>query len=183
MSLSIYKQKNGSWRADLDAYGQRKSKVHATKADAKRWSEIQEREFFLNYSTQQALNKKYVITVGEALARYSNEVSRFKKTAKKEMQRILYYQGVLPHVDWPLYEYKSEFLKQWEDSVMKRSIRPLKASSVLRDYSTLSAFLTGVVKIKDGLILILSKISGNQRSRLTESVELKLRSCRQYSRL
>lgn len=148
MSLSIYKQKNGAWRVDLEAYGQRKSKVLKTKVDAKRWAEIQEREFFLNFSTDQALNRKIIVTVHEALNRYAKEVSIFKKTAKKEIQRIKYFQNYLPNADWPLTEYRPEFLKQWEDSVMKRSIRPLKASSVLRDYSTLSAFFNWCRKDK-----------------------------------
>lgn len=140
MSLSIYKNKNGSWRGDLEAYGQRKSKVKKTKAEVLRWAQEQEREFFLNYSTDLALNKKIVLTVDEALNRYMAEVSIHKKTAKKECQRIKYYKNNLPFVDWPLVNYKPEFLKQWEHSVMNRSIRPLSASSVLRDYSTISAF-------------------------------------------
>lgn len=73
---------------------------------------------------------------------------RIKKTAKKETQRIKYFQKSLPNVDWHLVNYRSEFLKQWEDSVMKRSIRPLKAFSVLRDYSTLSAFFNWCRKDK-----------------------------------
>ncbi|WP_445114990.1 tyrosine-type recombinase/integrase [Acinetobacter sp. WZC-1] len=140
MSLSIYQLENGSWRADLSAYNQRKSKVKKTKAEVKRWAAETEREFFLNYSTAVALNKKIVLTVHEALSRYSAEVSMHKATAKKEIQRIKYFQEHLPYVDWPLTDYRHEFLKQWENSVTKRSIRPLKASSVLRDYSTLSAF-------------------------------------------
>lgn len=140
MSLSIYKNKNGGWRGDLEAYGQRKSKVRKTKAEVLRWAQEMEREFFLNYSTDLALNSKIVLTVDEALTRYMNEVSLHKKTAKKECQRIKYYKNNLPFVDWPLVNYKPEFLKQWEHSVMNRSIRPLSASSVLRDYSTLSAF-------------------------------------------
>lgn len=149
MSLSIYKQKNGSWRADLEAYGQRKSKVLRSKIEAKKWSEVQEREFFLNYSTNQALKSEIVITVHEALSRYAKEVSMYKKTSKKELQRIKYYQNNLPNVDWPLINYKPDFLKKWEDSVMKRSVRPLKASSVLRDYSTLSAFFNWCRKDKN----------------------------------
>ncbi|MDN5639078.1 MAG: site-specific integrase [Staphylococcus equorum] len=140
MSLSIYQLENGKWRADLIAFNQRKSKTFKSKNDAKRWSEIQEREFFLNFSTKQALNNKIVLTVEEALTRYMNEVSRYKKTAKKEIQRLKYYQNNLPFVDWPLVNYRPEYLKQWESLVMNRKIRPLSAASVLRDYSTLSAF-------------------------------------------
>lgn len=140
MGLSIYKTTNGKWRADLEAYGQRKSKVKNSKFELKQWAEEQERELFLNFSTKQALNKKIVLTVDEALTRYMNEVSLFKKTAKKEIQRIKYYKNNLPFVDWPLSEYRPEFLKQWESSVIRRSVRPLSAASILRDYSTLSAF-------------------------------------------
>lgn len=140
MGLSLYKTANGKWRADLEAYGQRISKVKNTKNELKKWAEEQERELFLNYSTKKALNNKIVLTVEEALTRYACEVSMHKKTAKKEIQRIAYYKSNLPYVDWPLVNYKPEFLKQWEHSVMNRSIRPLSAASVLRDYSTLSAF-------------------------------------------
>lgn len=140
MSLSIYQLENGKWRADLIAFNQRKSKVKKTKAELKKWAEEQEREFFLNFSTKKALNNKVVLTVDEALTRYMNEVSRYKKTAKKEIQRLKYYQLNLPFVDWPLVNYRSEYLKQWESAVMNRSIRPLSAASVLRDYSTISAF-------------------------------------------
>ncbi|ELW82867.1 hypothetical protein ACINWC743_3625 [Acinetobacter sp. WC-743] len=94
----------------------------------------------VNFSTIQALNNKIVLTVEEALTRYMNEVSRYKKTGKKEIQRLKYYQNNLPFVDWPLANYRSEYLKQWESVVMNQTIRPLSAASVLRDYSTLSAF-------------------------------------------
>ncbi len=50
MSLSIYQLDNGKWRADLIAFNQRKSKTFKSKNDAKRWSEIQEREFFYHTS-------------------------------------------------------------------------------------------------------------------------------------
>lgn len=76
-----------------------KVKLIKNKNDAKRWSEIQEREFFLNFSTKQALNNTVVLIVEEALTRYMNEVSKFKKTAKKEIQRLKYYQNHLPFVD------------------------------------------------------------------------------------
>lgn len=84
----------------------------------------------------------------EALGRYSDEVSRFKATGKKEMQRIRYFQDNLPNTDWPLSCYKGEFLKQWEDAVSKRTIKPLKPSTILRDYSTLSSFFNWCRKDK-----------------------------------
>ncbi|SPL69948.1 tyrosine-type recombinase/integrase [Acinetobacter stercoris] len=148
MSLSIYKMKNGILRADLAEYGQRKSKTGKSRSELLKWAKDQERELFLNHSTDLALNKKYVLTLNEALGRYAKEVSMYKKTAKKEIQRIKYYQAHLPNVDWPLLNYRGEFLKDWEYQVMHRSIKPLKAASVLRDYSTLSAFFNWCRKDK-----------------------------------
>lgn len=148
MSLSVYQQANGSWRADLRILDVRCSKVRKSKADVLRWAAEQEREILLNHSTQEALNKKVVLTVHEALTRYSNEVSQFKKTAKKECQRIKYLQNNLPKVDWPLINYQSDYLVQYRDSSMNRSIKPLKASSVRRDFSTLSAFFSWCIEKK-----------------------------------
>lgn len=90
-----------------------------SRAEAKRWLEVEEKEFFLNYSTQIVLQRKTIVTVSEALTRYADEVSFYKKTAKKEIQRIKYFQNHLSNVDWPLMDYRTEFLKQWEEQVMK----------------------------------------------------------------
>ncbi len=54
----------------------------------------------------------------------------------------------MPNTDWPLSAYKGEFLKQWESAVTQRTIKPLKASTILRDYSTLSAFFNWCRKDK-----------------------------------
>ena len=140
MSISIYQRPNKKWKADVELNGVRKTKTFEKKIDATNWGRATERDLILNAATEAAIKKKVVLTVREALQRYSDEVSIYKKTAKKERQRIVYLKEALPNVDWPLHAYKSEFIKQWEDSVMKRSIRPLKASSVLRDYSLLSSF-------------------------------------------
>lgn len=141
MSASIYQFKNIKWRADVAVAGQRRSKTFERKKDAQEWAVITERDLMLNHSTREALkSKNIVLTVAEALRRYSAEVSEFKKTAKKEKQRIRYFIENLPGVDLPLVAYRHEFLMHWQDSVMNRSIRPLSAGSVLRDYSLLSAF-------------------------------------------
>ncbi|HCK29774.1 MAG TPA: site-specific integrase [Acinetobacter ursingii] len=140
MSRSIYQRKNGKWNADVAVDDVRCSKSFERKKDAQEWAILKERDLILNKSTKAALQKKVVLTLREALQRYSDEVSIYKKTAKKERQRIEYFKEALPNVDWPLQTYQSEFIKQWEDAVTKRSIRPLKASTVLRDYSLLSSF-------------------------------------------
>lgn len=140
MSISVYQRPNKKWKADVELNGVRKTKTFEKKIDATNWGRVAERDLILNVATEVALKNKVVLTVREALQRYSDEVSIHKKTAKKERQRIEYFKEVLPNVDWPLQTYKSEFIKQWEESVMKRTIRPLKASTVLRDYSLLSSF-------------------------------------------
>lgn len=148
MSLSVYQQANGSWRADLRVLDVRCSKVRKSKLDVMKWAAERERDILLNHSTAEALKKNIVLTVHEALTRYSNEVSRFKKTSKKEMQRIKYFQSTLPKVDWPLDRYQSEYLAQYRDEVMNRSIKPLMASSVRRDFSTLSSFFSWCIEKK-----------------------------------
>lgn len=148
MSLSVYQQANGSWRADLCVLEVRCSKVKKSKAEVLRWAAERERDILLNHSTEEALKKKVVLTVHEALSRYSAEVSNFKKTSKKEKQRIKYFQNHLPKVDWPLVNYDSEYLGQYRDQLMNRSIKPLKASTVRRDFSTLSSFFSWCVDKK-----------------------------------
>lgn len=148
MSLSVYQQANGSWRADLRVLDVRCSKVRKSKQDVMKWAAERERDILLNQSTEEALKKNIVLTVHEALSRYSTDVSRFKKTSKKEMQRIKYFQSTLPKVDWPLDRYQSDYLAQYRDEVMNRSIKPLMASSVRRDFSTLSAFFSWCIEKK-----------------------------------
>ena len=58
MSLSIYKNKNGGWRGDLEAYGQRKSKVKKTKVEIQRWAQEMEREIFLDSKLISQLHPK-----------------------------------------------------------------------------------------------------------------------------
>lgn len=141
MSLSIYQRSSGKWKADIQIEGVRRSKTFERKKEAQAWAIFMQRELILNNQTQLAIAKhNIVITVAEALRRYASEVSTFKKTAKKEKQRILYFIAHLPQVDFPLVNYKHEFLAQWQSDVMNRSVRPLSAGSVLRDYSLLSAF-------------------------------------------
>ncbi|WP_284086603.1 tyrosine-type recombinase/integrase [Acinetobacter pittii] len=149
MYRSIYQTKNGKWRVEIGFdKNTRPTKICEIEAAAKRWAKKKERDLILNDATQKAIKNKIVITLREALGRYSEEVSRFKATGKKQIQRIRYYQDNLPNTDWPLSAYKGEFLKQWESAVTQRTIKPLKASTILRDYSTLSAFFNWCRKDK-----------------------------------
>lgn len=148
MSTSIYQRPNKKWKADVELNGVRATKTFERKEDVVRWAKEKERDLLLNEATQRALKKSIVMTMREALNRYAEEVSRYKPTGKKEIQRIHYFQNNLPNIDWPLVKYKGEFLKQWEDAVTKRSVKPLKPACVLRDYSTLSAFFNWCRKDK-----------------------------------
>jgi len=98
MSLSVYQQANGSWRADLRVLDVRCSKVRKSKLDVMKWAAERERDILLNHSTAEALKKNIVLTVHEALTRYSNEVSRFKKTSKKEMQGLSTFKVLYPRL-------------------------------------------------------------------------------------
>lgn len=147
MSSSIYQRPNKKWKADVELNSVRATKTFERKEDVVRWAKEKERDLLLNEATQRALKKSIVMTMREALNRYAEEVSRYKSTGKKEIQRIHYFQNNLPNIDWPLVKYKGEFLKQWEDAVTKRSVKPLKPASVLRDYSTLSVFFNWCRKV------------------------------------
>lgn len=141
MRSSVYQRANGKWKADVALDDERRTKTFDKKSDAVLWQKENERDLLLNKRTRDALDQRnIVVTVAEALRRYAAEVSEFKKTGKKEKQRIRYFIDSLPNVDFPLVKYRAEYLVQYQDMVMKRSINPLSASSVLRDYSTLSAF-------------------------------------------
>lgn len=148
MYRSIYQTRNGKWRVEVKVDDIRKTKVCESESSAKNWAKETERNLILNNQTLAALRSDIVITLSEALNRYASEVSNFKKTGKKEKQRIEYFKNTLPNVDWPLQKYKSEFLAEYRDSVMNRSIRPLKASTVLRDFSTLSAIFEWCIEKK-----------------------------------
>lgn len=165
MYRTVYKTQNGKWRAEVNFDRSiRKTKSFDSKNDALRWAKEIERDLILNDSTKKALQSKIVLTLDEALRRYAAEESIHKKTAKKEIQRINYFRNNLPNVDWPLNQYKPEFLKEWENSVMKRAIKPLSAGSVLRDYSTLSAFFNWCKRINVGLNIILLSRSVSRRN-------------------
>lgn len=142
MYRSVYQLKNGKWRAEVKVDDVRKTKVHPSEFAAKNWAQQIERDIILNNQTLAALRSDVVLTLSEALTRYSNEVSAHKKTGKKEKQRIEYFKNTLKNIDWPLVKYKSEFLADYRDEVMKRSIKPLKPSTVRRDFSLLSSFFS-----------------------------------------
>lgn len=149
MYRTVYKTETGKWRAEVHFTKEiRRTKTFEKKNDATKWAQNTERDLILNDATQKALKSKIVLSLDEALRRYAEEESVHKKTAKKEIQRIKYFRNNLPNIDWPLNKYQPEFLKEWENTVMKRSIKPLSAGSVLRDYSTLSAFFNWCKKDK-----------------------------------
>lgn len=139
MSRSIYQTKGG-WRADVCVDGRRRTKKFARKQDASIWATACERDLLLDMQSRDALDRRnIVVTMSEALRRYAAEKSILKKTAKKEQQRIVYLMNHLPNVHLPLASYHDGYLTAYKDAVMQRSVNPLSASSVLRDFSILNA--------------------------------------------
>lgn len=149
MSLSIYQLANAKYKADVQYQGIRKTKTFAKKSDAKSWAVVIEREIMLDYQTQQALASEIcIVSMYDALSAYARLVSPAKKTGKKEQKMLARLQRELPNTDWPILHYRSEFIQQWQDKMMNRSIKPLKANSILRIYSTLGDFFSWCVKKK-----------------------------------
>lgn len=146
--ITIYPTKSGKWRAEVRFADFRKTKVCGSEKEAKLWAARTERDVLLNDATFRALNAEVVITLSEALRRYAEQKSILKKTARKEVQRIAYFQANLPNVDWPLAKYRDDFIAQYRDEVMNRAVRPLSAGSVLRDFSILSAVFSWCVEKK-----------------------------------
>lgn len=150
MSYSIYLvQKSNKYKADVQYQGCRKTKTFAKKADAKVWAIETERDMILNHNTHIALSSSVaMISVYDALSVYARDVSPTKKTAVKEQKMLARLQRELPNVDWPIQNYRSEFIQQWQSKMMNRLYKPLKANSILRIYSTLGAFFNWCIKKK-----------------------------------
>lgn len=149
MSLSIYQLANAKYKADVQYHGIRKTKTFARRSDAKVWAVAIEREIMLDYQTQQALASEVrIISMYDAISVYARLVSPAKKTGKKEQKMLARLQRALPNVDWPIQNYRSEFIQQWQDKMMNRSVKPLKANSILRIYSTLGDFFNWCIKNK-----------------------------------
>lgn len=149
MSLSIYQLANSKYKADVQCHGIRKTKTFAKKSDAKAWAVAFEREIMLDYQTQQALTSEVrIISMYDALSAYARLVSPSKKTGEKEQKMLARLQRELPNLDWPIQHYRGEFIQQWQDKMMTKSIKPLKANSILRIYSTLGDFFNWCIKKK-----------------------------------
>lgn len=148
MSCSIYQINNGKFKADVQVNGCRKTKTFAKKSDAVKWAKEFERDVVLNAQSVQAISAPVFLSLHEALSRYAQEVSVKKITGRKEQELIARLQKQLPNVEWPLERYQGAFIEQWQNQVMNRVHRPLKANSVLRVYSTLSDFFNWCIRKK-----------------------------------
>lgn len=89
MSISVYQRPNKKWKADVELHGLRKTKTFDKKIDATNWSRATERDLILNAATTTALQSKIVLTLREALQRYSDEVSIHKKLQKKNVSELI----------------------------------------------------------------------------------------------
>jgi hypothetical protein len=70
------------------------SKVRKTKTEVLKWAMEKERDILLNNSTEEALKRNIVLTVHEALTRYSNEISRYKKLERKKRSGLNIFKSI-----------------------------------------------------------------------------------------
>lgn len=128
---SFEKRENG-YRAQVYVKGQRETKVFRTKREAMAWASQRETELREQHS--KAPSDKH--TLGEALRKYSQEVSPTKKGVRWEQIRLQAFEKTLPVNDL-LSSITPEVIGQWRD---KRRL-VVKDSSVLRDIQLLSHVL------------------------------------------
>ena len=125
---SITQFKSG-YRCAVCVKGARETATFRTKREASAWGAA--REAFLN---EQALKpKSKLFTLGDALTRYSREVSPLKRGARWEIIRIgLMLRGSLP-INLPIGDITPDMLGAWRDERLK----VVSAASVRREFSIL----------------------------------------------
>ncbi|HEY9103218.1 site-specific integrase [Chitinimonas sp.] len=128
---SVQKTAKG-YRAQVYVKGQRDSQVFRTQREANAWAARREVEL----REQSTLLPGERHTFGEALERYLVEVTPTKRSAANEAKRINAYLAdpTLP-TQLPIGRVTSDMLGVWRDARLKE----VKPSSVLRDFSILSA--------------------------------------------
>ncbi len=124
---TIRRLKNKKYVAEVRKYGHYKSKTFTTKVEANRWAV--ETEQFL--SPEQYIQGKLL---GDAFARYRDEISPTMKGYKNERNRLNVYIKE-PFAKLPLLEIKQLVFAQWVIESAKR----IKTSSVNRDLALLSS--------------------------------------------
>lgn len=127
------KTTKGTWSIQIDVAGQRPSSTHATKSQAIAWAAAKTLEIKLQASGQAGTVK----TLGDALKRYSLEVSPGHRGWRWEIIRLAAYQkpgSGLP-VHTRLSDLTTAHMSAWRDARLLATSR----GTVLRDIGLLSA--------------------------------------------
>ena len=126
--MATIRKREGRWRAEVRRGTLRKSKTFATKTAAQRWATALEADID-NHKLGEVANK----SLGELLARYSDEVAVHKKGWRQEVIRLARI-GREPVAATPLRELSAADMAGWRD----RRLREVSAASVRRDWNVIS---------------------------------------------
>lgn len=131
---SIRPHKSGGYRVQINIKGNRDSQVFRTKREAEGWAAARETE--LRSTARKPLGERY--TLSDAMRRYRDEVSPTKRGERWERVRIkaLLNDDRLPLLT-PIITADTPHFADWRDA----RLREVAASTVLREFSLLSAIL------------------------------------------
>jgi integrase len=132
--MAYIRKQRGKWRCEVEKNGVRDSQTFETKAAAANWGAAREAEI-LALKRGSFPHK----TLGEALTRYSEEVSEKKKGKRFEQLRLAAFARDFPKLaKKPLTELTTPDLADWRDTRLKT----VTAGAVQRDLNLLSHVFT-----------------------------------------
>lgn len=140
--MATIRRHGAGWRAEVNRRGIRKSRVFATKQEARDWAARAEWEILNADQVASAT------TLGEAMNRYANEVSPTKRGERWEVIRLAKL-GRDPVASIPIADLRPHHLADWRD----RRLAEVSPGSVIREMQVLSAVLSqarrewGLIKV------------------------------------
>lgn len=111
--LATFRKRGTSWRVELSINGNRTSATFDTKAQAKEWASSKEVEI------RQGATTKSKNTVLDAINRYSETVSAFKKGAKWEQLRLNKFIRTMDFIDKRIVDVNTDDIATWRDQQCK----------------------------------------------------------------
>jgi integrase len=132
--MAYIRKQRGKWRAEVERNGVRRSQTFETKAAAVNWAAVEEAEILA--LKRGAYPRK---TLGEALTRYSEEVSEHKKGKRFEQLRLTAFARDFPKLaKKQLTDLTTPDLADWRD----KRLAKVTAGAVQRDLNLLSHVFT-----------------------------------------
>lgn len=133
--MATYQQRGDSWRAIIRRAGHKtKTRTFPSKQLAEKWAMSVESAMLRNEFEEDDILRKMPAYV--LLRRYRAEISVLKKSGRSEALRIEAAERNYPHLfNRPLYKFGKQEVIAWRDDRLKK----VKASTVLREWNTLSA--------------------------------------------